>query len=166
VINVTKSTIGPTIQDVLNQRGIEKLLYGKNTDYSSLLETELNPQKNIELIPFDFNLNENKAFVFNDLPASFTSSKFAIADTGTVVLWPSIEEPRTMSLIPPLHIVAVQTKSLYQNFANLVEAQNWKAQMPTNILLVSGPSKTADIQQTLAYGAHGPKELIVLLIED
>ncbi len=36
--------------------------------------------------------------------------------------------------------------------------------MPTNIILASGPSKTADIQQTLAYGAHGPKELIVLLV--
>ena len=35
--------------------------------------------------------------------------------------------------------------------------------MPTNALLISGPSKTADIQQTLAYGAHGPRELIVLL---
>ena len=36
--------------------------------------------------------------------------------------------------------------------------------LPTNALLVSGPSKTADIQQTLAYGAHGPRELIVLIV--
>ncbi|WP_278366532.1 LUD domain-containing protein, partial [Marinobacter salarius] len=43
--------------------------------------------------------------------------------------------------------------------------QNWAAGMPTNALLVSGPSKTADIEQTLAYGVHGPKELIVLVIE-
>ncbi|SHK30402.1 L-lactate dehydrogenase complex protein LldG [Marinobacter antarcticus] len=37
--------------------------------------------------------------------------------------------------------------------------------MPTNALLVSGPSKTADIEQTLAYDVHGPKELIALIIE-
>ena len=37
--------------------------------------------------------------------------------------------------------------------------------MPTNALLISGPSKTADIQQTLAYGAHGPKELVLLLLQ-
>ncbi|NCS61823.1 MAG: lactate utilization protein C, partial [Rhodoferax sp.] len=42
-------------------------------------------------------------------------------------------------------------------------AESWSAGMPTNALLVCGPSKTADIQQTLAYGAHGPKELVVLL---
>ena len=41
-----------------------------------------------------------------------------------------------------------------------------QANMPTNLLLVTGPSKTADIQQTLAYGAHGPKELVIVLIND
>ena len=46
-----------------------------------------------------------------------------------------------------------------------MKAQNWAAGMPTNALLISGPSKTADIEQTLAYGVHGPKELIVLIIE-
>ncbi|HEY5720295.1 MAG TPA: LUD domain-containing protein, partial [Gammaproteobacteria bacterium] len=39
------------------------------------------------------------------------------------------------------------------------------AGMPTNVLLISGPSKTADIEQTLVYGVHGPKQLIVLLTE-
>ncbi|MEI8631512.1 LUD domain-containing protein [Vibrio sp. PP-XX7] len=38
--------------------------------------------------------------------------------------------------------------------------------MPTNAVLISGPSKTADIQQTLAYGAHGPSELIVIVLTD
>jgi L-lactate dehydrogenase complex protein LldG len=41
--------------------------------------------------------------------------------------------------------------------------EGWSNGMPTNALLISGPSKTADIQQTLAYGAHGPRELVVLL---
>jgi len=45
-----------------------------------------------------------------------------------------------------------------------MHAQRWSDGMPTNALLVSGPSKTADIQVTLAYGAHGPKELVVLLL--
>jgi L-lactate dehydrogenase complex protein LldG len=47
-----------------------------------------------------------------------------------------------------------------------MQVEGWQQGLPTNALLVSGPSKTADIQQTLAYGAHGPKELVVLLIEE
>jgi L-lactate dehydrogenase complex protein LldG len=43
-------------------------------------------------------------------------------------------------------------------------AQGWALRMPTNVVVVSGPSKTADIEQTLAFGVHGPKELIVLVI--
>ena len=48
----------------------------------------------------------------------------------------------------------------------MMVAQDWAAGLPTNVLLVSGPSKTADIEQVLAYGAHGPRELIVLVLED
>ncbi|MCW8891142.1 MAG: lactate utilization protein, partial [Sedimenticola sp.] len=43
--------------------------------------------------------------------------------------------------------------------------EKWQEGMPTNALLISGPSKSADIEQTLAYGVHGPVELIVLLIQ-
>ena len=52
-----------------------------------------------------------------------------------------------------------------KDFGEAVRTQNWTGGLPTNALLVSGPSKSADIEQTLAYGVHGPKELIVLLVE-
>ena len=44
-----------------------------------------------------------------------------------------------------------------------MSVERWAAGMPTNVVVISGPSKTADIQQVLAYGAHGPREVIVLL---
>jgi L-lactate dehydrogenase complex protein LldG len=44
--------------------------------------------------------------------------------------------------------------------------EDWSAGLPTNVILISSPSKTADIQQTLAYGAHGPKQLVVVMVED
>ena len=69
-----------------------------------------------------------------------------------------------MSLVPPLHFIVVDALTLHADFASLISEKNWKESMPTNVLLISGPSKTADIQQTLAFGAHGPKELIVLLL--
>ena len=90
----------------------------------------------------------------------------AIAETGTLVLLPDGGEPRTLSLVPPCHIALLAASTIADNLAGLVEGGCWQQAMPTNLLLVSGPSKTADIQQTLAYGAHGPSRLLVVLVED
>ncbi|WP_156028173.1 LutC/YkgG family protein [Aeromonas dhakensis] len=67
---------------------------------------------------------------------------------------------------PPCHIALLAASTIADNLAGLVAAGRWQQAMPTNLLLVSGPSKTADIQQTLAYGAHGPSRLLVVLVED
>lgn len=71
-----------------------------------------------------------------------------------------------MSLVPPVHIVLLDSTRIYNTFYEATQAEGWKDNLPTSALLISGPSKTADIQVTLAYGAHGPKELIVLLMGD
>ena len=63
-----------------------------------------------------------------------------------------------------MHFFIVDANTLYPDFQSLIEQQQWQNNLPTNVVFISGPSKTADIQQTLAYGAHGPKELIVLLL--
>src|SRR5699024_2738270 len=101
-----------------------------------------------------------KEFLFNEVDVGITSSYSAIATTGTIVLYPGSDEPRSLSLVPPCHIVIVREETLYNDFTEAMNAQDWQSDMPTNMVLVSGPSKTADIQQTLAYGAHGPRDLI------
>jgi L-lactate dehydrogenase complex protein LldG len=65
--------------------------------------------------------------------------------------------------VPPVHFVIVDGTKLYNTFAEIIETEQWAQQMPTNALLISGPSKSADIQQTLAYGVHGPTDLVVIL---
>jgi L-lactate dehydrogenase complex protein LldG len=70
-----------------------------------------------------------------------------------------------MSLVPSVHFVLLDEQNIHADFHQAMTAEGWTQGMPTNALLISGPSKTADIQQTLAYGAHGPKELVLLLIQ-
>lgn len=118
------------------------------------------------LLAYDRPINGWKPELFNHVEASITSTRGGIAETGSLILWPTPDEPRLMSLVPPIHIAVMEAKELYATFLEAMRAQQWASGMPTNALLISGPSKTADIEQTLAYGVHGPKELIVLVIED
>jgi len=115
---------------------------------------------------YDRPMEEWKAELFNDTPASLTGTLGAIAATGSLIIWPTREEPRLMSLVPPVHFALLKASEIRDNFYQVQREMNWAAGMPTNALLVSGPSKTADIEQILAYGAHGPKDLIVLILED
>ena len=99
------------------------------------------------------------------MDVAITGTRCAIAETGSLVLWPDADEPRLMSLVPPVHIALLDAATLHPTFAHAIATENWAAGMPSNALLISGPSKTADIEQTLAYGIHGPSQLITLILE-
>ena len=103
--------------------------------------------------------------LFNEIEFSVSTTLAGLAESGSLVLWPDHDEPRLLSLVPPLHIALLDADRLFENFAELIEKEGWAQGMPTNALLISGPSKTADIEQTLAYGIHGPKALITLILE-
>jgi L-lactate dehydrogenase complex protein LldG len=118
------------------------------------------------LKPYDRPIEEWKSELFENTDASLTSTRGGIAETGTLIVWPDASEPRLMSLVPPIHFALLDADQLYDNLFAAMSAQSWSGNLPSNALLVSGPSKTADIQVTLAYGAHGPKELVVLLLVD
>ena len=119
----------------------------------------------ISLVPYSQAYEAMKKTLFHDIEASITLAKAAIADTGTLVLIPDQNEPRMMSLTPPVHVVLVKEADILHDFQQLVDNPPWSNKsMPSNIVFISSPSKTADIQQTLAYGAHGPKSLIVLVL--
>ena len=102
--------------------------------------------------------------MFQEIDAAITSVRAGIATTGTLVIWPTPQEPRTLSLVPPVHIAVLDADRLYTSFEEVVRKEAWQQGMPSNALLISGPSKTADIEQTLSYGIHGPTEVIVFLL--
>lgn len=151
--------------DLLAARQINKLLIASSTTHGQAFSEHCQDHNNpLQLLAYDRPIEEWKRELFDDVPASFTGTLAGIAATGTLVLHPSPAEPRLMSLVPPLHIALLNASQIYDN---LYQAQqDWPKPMPSNLLLISGPSKTADIEQVLAYGAHGPKDLIVLIVED
>ena len=144
----------------LPKRGINNLLMGASI--AKQISKDINDE--IEVLKYDDPYESWSEKLFNETDASITTTIGAIAQSGSIVLHPTPEEPRLMSLVPDIHIALVYEDTIYETFNQIITSQYWAKNMPTNALLISGPSKTADIEQVLAYGVHGPKELIVLIL--
>ncbi|WP_176050336.1 lactate utilization protein C [Burkholderia sp. BCC1644] len=148
----------------LADAGVRRLLLDPARAESAALARTL--PDTVAPVPFDRPIDAWKAELFDTIDAGFTVARSGIAATGTVVLAPDAGTPRTVSLVPPLHVALVHANTLHADLHAAVHAERWHAGMPTNLVLVSGPSKTSDIQQTLAYGAHGPRRLWVVIVTD
>lgn len=151
------------VRQALLQRAVMRVVVGAGSELWPTLDQAL---AGLQVQRFDQPLQAWKQRLFADMQASVTSTAAGVADTGTLVLWPGPGEPRTLSLVPPVHVAVLRASRLYASLPAAMAALQPQAAMPTNLLLVTGPSKTADIQQVLAYGAHGPKELIIVLVND
>ena len=156
-----------TVKNILKKREVKRLLYAPRTEIGKALEHQWEGAAGDppQLIPYKKDVEQMKEMVFN-VDAGITSAAGAIAETGALILWPSDKEPRLMSIVPPLHIAILKADTIHNSLSEVMQKENWPAKMPTNVVLISGPSKTADIEMTLAFGVHGPKELIVLILED
>ena len=142
-------------------KGLRNLLIGTDTPHGAELEA-LHPQ-NLQLIRYEQEIESWQDTLFDNIDASLTLARSAIAEIGSLIVWPDASEPRLMSLVPALHFVLLDVHTIHSDFHAAMMAEAWNSALPTNALLICGPSKTADIQQTTAYGAHGPRELVVLL---
>ncbi len=91
----------------------------------------------------------------------------AIAETGTLMLPSAAERPTTLNILSDTEIVVLRASRVvgaYEEAWDLLRAEI--GTMPRNVMLVTGPSRSADIEQALELGAHGPRRLHVVLIED
>jgi L-lactate dehydrogenase complex protein LldG len=146
------------------EKGWKRILYGPEAPIGQAIEAAWpsDAEKLPELVAYTEPVETFKGELFQ-IDAGITSSRGGVADTGAVVLWPTPQEPRLMSLVPPVHVAVLDADTIYNSLAEMMAAENWAAGMPTNVLLISGPSKTADIEFTLVFGVHGPKELVLLI---
>jgi L-lactate dehydrogenase complex protein LldG len=94
--------------------------------------------------------------------AGVSTALYGLADTGSVVLAASPEEPRANSLLPDVHVTLLAEDRILPGLDELFAALG--PDLPSALAIVTGPSRSADIKQKLAVGVHGPREVHVVLL--
>ena len=102
-----------------------------------------------------------------DVDAVGLTTAFAgIAETGTLMLLSGPETPTTIAFLPETSIVVLRAERVlraYEDGLRLLREE--RGELPRSINLITGPSRSGDIEQTIQLGAHGPKRLLVLLVD-
>lgn len=99
---------------------------------------------------------------------SVTGAFLGVAETGTLMLLSSADSPVTLNFLPENHVAilpASRVVGAYEEGWRLLRARG-PAFMPRTVNFITGPSRTADIEQKIQMGAHGPRRLHVVLVED
>ena len=154
--------LGDVVPPWLAELKVSSVITGTEPRLNPLRE-RLEAAAGLELHTYDRPIEEQREEVFS-VDCGITTSHSAIADTGSVILIPSPAEPRLLSLAVPVHLVLVEAGRIFPALLDFMDSGEYQADPPSNLVLVSGASRTADIELTLAIGVHGPRELLVALI--
>lgn len=103
-----------------------------------------------------------------EMEIGVTGCEALIARSGSIMVSSAQQKGRVMTAFPPVHVVVAFTSQLVPDIKSALSQirQRYEGRMPGMLSLVTGPSRTADIEKTLVMGAHGPKELYVFLVQD
>jgi L-lactate dehydrogenase complex protein LldG len=102
----------------------------------------------------------------NDV-AAVSHAFAAVAETGTLVLTSGADNPTTLNFLPDVHIVVVGARDVAPDFESALTRLRGRfgaGAMPRAVNMITGPSRSADIEQTLILGAHGPRKLHVVVV--
>ncbi len=153
----TMEALETVLDDVLAGAGTVAV----SADPEVALVTDLLDDRSIDIV------HPRGANELADVPIGVTGAAGAIARTGTVVVASSRAASRSVSLIPPVHLALVPAGSI------VATPSDWWRNMddrhpdgpPSQLVFITGPSKSADIELTLTVGVHGPKRLVVVVWE-
>lgn len=149
----------------------EKKLFGQLKTFLSSYKSEDISCREAEiqamLKKFDISFSENSE-IPKTIEIGITGCEFLIAHTGSAMVSSAQKGGRQLFVYPPVHIIIAKKDQLvdYLESAYIAIQNKYKNDLPSQITLITGPSRTADIEKTLILGAHGPRELHVFLLNN
>jgi L-lactate dehydrogenase complex protein LldG len=123
------------------------------------------PDAALDGIPWSNRLSVERRAAADGDRLTVTGAYAAVAETGTLVLLSSPESPTTLNFLPDDHVIVVRESQIVAHIEDVwARMRGDKRAMPRTVNFITGPSKTADVEQTIQEGAHGPRRLHVILV--
>ena len=102
---------------------------------------------------------------FSDVGMGITGADAGFAETGTIVVSSGAGRPRMASLVPPVHLAVLSPQRISRSLSHWMADAN-SIPDATNVVFITGPSKTGDIESIITTGVHGPRHLHIVLLAD
>ncbi len=116
-----------------------------------------------EKLPFNSDISH-----FEDIKVGVTRCEYLIARFGSILVSSALSSGRRMFVYPEIHIVLAYTSQIVSDLKEALSGmrKKYSRHFPSQITVITGPSRTADIEKTLVMGAHGPRELYLFLVDN
>jgi L-lactate dehydrogenase complex protein LldG len=155
------------VLELVQSKSARRIVLGRSNFLERLSLCERLAGAGLEIIPVDTLSPENSRDPLFAADLGISAAEFLIAETGSVVLRACPEEPRSLSLLPPVHLVVAERTQLVPDLFDLFQPKlhGKPPSLPSCLSLITGPSKTGDIELRLVTGVHGPGEMHVILLD-
>jgi L-lactate utilization protein LutC len=149
-----------SVLELVASKSARTVLLGKGVALDALGLDERLRQRQVHIINAGQAVTGDWREAYFSADVGISTVAYLIAETGTVVM--ASQEPRSVSLLPPVHIAVAERRQLLPDLFDLYKEVG---AMPSGLTLITGPSKTGDIELKLVTGVHGPGEIHVVLID-
>jgi L-lactate dehydrogenase complex protein LldG len=152
------------VLDLVRQHAARRVLLGRGDVLAALPLAEALAEARVEVLDAGDASLSREAVFGADLGVSGVD--YLIAETGSVVLGSRPEQPRGLSLLPPVHVAVAERRQILADLFDLFAARGATPEdLPSGLTIITGPSKTGDIELRLVTGVHGPGAIHVVLLD-
>lgn len=160
LLESTQKNLGTDIKTILEEMGSKKILYTLDLPFEcSSLGDEF------EKIAYDRDVEDMRSELF-DIDTSIVKAVCGISNLGIIGIVSTPLSPRLASLICPNCVILLDKNSIVANLfegTEILKKESKNGVLPTNMLFIAGPSRTADIELQTVFGVHGPQNVAVIL---
>ena len=156
------------VLELIQTKGARSVLLGRGPFIDELELGEKLTAAGVAVVTADSQPPESSREAFFAADVGVTGVDHLIGETGSIAAMAKPSEPRSFSLLPPVHIAVALEAQILPDLFDLFTRLGGKGRpkLPSCLALITGPSKTGDIELKLVTGVHGPGEVHVVLIAD